>query len=237
MSNQVRWLGHAAFEITSAQGKRILIDPWITGNPLCPVKVEELAGPDLVLITHDHHDHYGSDLPRLLGGGKGILVGQPEVMAKAKQDGVEKEQIITGGSGMNIGGTVEIDGIKVTMTQAVHSSQEAGSPCGFIVTLEDGTVIYHAGDTGIFSSMELFGRLYEIDVALLPIGSVFVMDPEQAALALKLLQPKIAVPMHFLTFPALEQSADNFIAAANRWAPGVRVEVLQPGESLFAEKS
>ncbi|MFY9494818.1 MAG: MBL fold metallo-hydrolase, partial [Limnochordia bacterium] len=74
MSNHVRWLGHAAFEITSAQGKRILIDPWITGNPLCPVKVEELAGPDLVLITHDHHDHYGSDLPRLLGGGKGILV-------------------------------------------------------------------------------------------------------------------------------------------------------------------
>lgn len=233
MKNKIKWLGHAAFEITSAQGKRILIDPWITGNPACPVEVTELAQPDIVLITHDHHDHYGADVPALLGQGKGILVGQPEVMAKAEQDGIKADQIVTGGSGMNIGGTVEIEGIQVTMTQAVHSSEEAGSPCGFIITLEDDTVIYHAGDTGIFASMELFGRLYEIDVALLPIGSVFVMDPHQAALALELLQPKVAIPMHYLTFPVLEQGADRFIAAAKQRVPHVKVEALQPGEKLL----
>lgn len=233
MKNQIRWLGHAAFEITTARGKRILLDPWITGNPICPVEVNELAAPDLVLVTHDHHDHYGQDLPVLLAKGNSILVGQPEVMVKARKEGVAADQILTGGSGMNIGGTVEIAGIKVTMTQAAHSSEEAGSPCGFIVTLEDDSVIYHAGDTGIFASMELFGKLYEIDVALLPIGSVFVMDPRQAAFALQLLQPKIAVPMHYLTFPALEQNADKFIAAAKKKAPQVKIEVLQPGEHLL----
>lgn len=233
MKNQIRWLGHAAFEITTARGKRILLDPWITGNPICPVEVNELAAPDLVLVTHDHHDHYGQDLPVLLAKGNSILVGQPEVMVKARKEGVAADQILTGGSGMNIGGTVEIAGIKVTMTQAAHSSEEAGSPCGFIVTLEDDSVIYHAGDTGIFASMELFGKLYEIDVALLPIGSVFVMDPRQAAFALQLLQPKIAVPMHYLTFPPLEQNADKFIAAAKKKAPQVKIEVLQPGEHLL----
>lgn len=233
MKNQIRWLGHAAFEITTALGKNILVDPWISENPLCPVEIADVAAPDLVLVTHDHHDHYGSDLPALLGKGNGILVGQPEVMDKAQRDGVKPEQIVTGGSGMNIGGTVQIEGISVTMTQAVHSSQEAGSPCGYIIKLEDGTVIYHAGDTGIFASMELLGELYHIDVALLPIGSVFVMDWHQAAFALQLLQPKIAIPMHYLTFPALEQSADAFIAAANERAPQVRVEVLRPGEHLL----
>ncbi|HHY14502.1 MAG TPA: metal-dependent hydrolase [Firmicutes bacterium] len=233
MKNKIKWLGHAAFEITTSRKKRILIDPWITGNPLCPVQVEEVAAPDLVLVTHDHHDHYGEDLPVLLAAGKGTLVGQPEVMAAAQKDGVDADRIVTGGSGMNIGGTVEVDEIKVTMTQAVHSSRQAGSPCGFILTLEDETVIYHAGDTGIFASMELFGRLYDIDVALLPIGSVFVMDARQAAFALRLLQPKTAVPMHYLTFPALEQNADRFIAAAAELAPQVKIEALQPGEQLL----
>ncbi len=232
MKNQIKWLGHAAFEITTTRGKRILIDPWISGNPLCPASVEELAAPHLVLVTHDHHDHYGSDLPALLEKGGGILVAQPEVVARAEQEGVSKSRIVSGGSGMNIGGTVEIEGIKVTMTQAVHSA-EAGSPCGFIITLEDGKVIYHAGDTGIFASMGLFAELYRIDVALLPIGSVFVMDAEQAALALTLLKPKTAIPMHYKTFPLLEQNADKFISAAREKAPQVEIKVLDPGRHFL----
>ena len=119
---------------------------------------------------------------------------------------------------MNIGGTVTVRDVKVTMTQAVHSSA-AGTPCGFIVTLEDGTVIYHAGDTGIFASMKLFGELYDLDVALLPIGSAFVMDPLQAAKALQLLQPKIAIPMHYKTFAALEQSPDSFLTLPEKKHP------------------
>lgn len=231
MKNQIKWLGHAAFEITTTKGKKILIDPWISGNPVCPLNVKELAAPDLVLVTHDHDDHFGTDLPVLLQNGGGTLLAQPEVAAKAEEAGVAPENIVTGGSGMNIGGTVTIEGIKVTMTQAVHSAT-AGSPAGFIITLEDETVIYHAGDTGIFASMELFGELYDIDVALLPIGSVFVMDPKQAALALTLLRPKVAIPIHFKTFPALEQNADQFIALAKEKAPATEIKVLEPGESL-----
>lgn len=229
MANKIRWLGHAAFEIITAKGCRILIDPWLTGNPSCPVKAADLAGADLILITHDHHDHYGSDLPVLIKENS-ILVAQPEVVARAKAEGIAANNIINGGSGMNIGGTVAVKEIKVTMTQAVHSST-AGSPCGFIVTLEDGKVIYHAGDTGIFASMKLFGELYELDVALLPIGSAFVMDPLQAAKALQLLQPKIAIPMHYQTFAALEQSPDSFLAFAQEKAPAVEIRVLQPGET------
>ncbi|HHY09545.1 MAG TPA: metal-dependent hydrolase [Firmicutes bacterium] len=232
MKNKIKWLGHAAFEITTAQEKRILIDPWISGNPLAPVNAGELERPDLILITHDHHDHYGSDLPKFLKNGQGILAAQPEVVAKAKEDGISADNIVNGGSGMNIGGTVEIDGIKVTMTQAVHSS-DVGTPAGFIITLEDGKVIYHAGDTGIFSAMELFAELYSIDVALLPIGSVFVMDPKQAALALKLLRPKAAIPMHYKTFPILEQNADRFIKFAKEKAPQVEIKVLEPGEHVL----
>lgn len=231
MKNNLRWLGHAAFEITTARGTRILIDPWITGNPACPVKVGEMPAPDLILVTHDHHDHYGSDIPALLGKGQGILISQPEVAARAKKDGVPAAQIITGGSGMNIGGTVEAKGVKATMTQAVHSS-ESGSPCGYIVTLEDGKTVYHAGDTGIFASMKLFAGLYGIDLALLPIGGVFVMDPLQAAASLELLQPKTVIPMHYRTFPVLEQTADRFIALAKEKAPQVEIKPLQPGESM-----
>ena len=229
MANKIRWLGHAAFEITTAQGCRILIDPWLTGNPSCPVKAADVAGADLILITHDHHDHYGSDLPELVKANS-IVVGQPEVVAQVKQDGIAAENVINSGSGMNIGGTVTVMDVKVTMTQAVHSSA-AGTPCGFIVTLEDGTVIYHAGDTGIFASMKLFGELYDLDVALLPIGSAFVMDPLQAAKALQLLQPKIAIPMHYKTFAALEQSPDSFLTFAREKAPQVEIRILQPGET------
>ncbi|HHX75441.1 MAG TPA: metal-dependent hydrolase [Firmicutes bacterium] len=231
MPNLLTWLGHAAFAITTAQGGRVLIDPWISGNPACPVRVEELEPPDVILVTHDHHDHYGSDLPALLAKGSGVLVGQPELVARAKRDGVPAENIVNGGSGMNIGGSITVKGIDITMTQAVHSA-EAGTPCGFIVTLEDGKVLYHAGDTGIFATMKLLGDLYQIDVALLPIGGVFVMDPLQAAAALQLLQPRLAVPMHYKTFPVLEQNADSFISLAAEKAPRVEIRVLQPGESF-----
>lgn len=230
MKNQIRWFGHSAFEITTAQNRKLLIDPWITGNPVCSVEVNELVLPDAILVTHDHHDHFGNDLPILLKDSKGVLVGQPEVVAKARKEGVMENNIVTGGSGMNIGGTVDLNGIKITMTQAVHSSEEVGSPCGFIITLEDGTVIYHAGDTGIFASMELFGELYDIDVALVPIGSVFVMDPRQAAFSLKLLKPKVAIPMHYKTFPVLEQTAEMFVTLAKEHAPKVDVRVIEPGE-------
>lgn len=230
MANKVRFLGHAAFEITTSGEKKILIDPWITGNPLCPLKKEELKDPDLILITHDHADHIGEDVPFLVDGSAAVVVTQPELLGKLQEAGVAEKNFIFG-TGMNIGGTVEVAGIKVTMVQAFHSAG-VGSPCGFIITTEDGKRIYHAGDTGVFADMKLLGQIYPLDLALIPIGSVFVMDPLQAAWAVEMLKPKKVVPMHYRTFPVLVQDASEFAALAKEKAPEVEVLVLEPGQSI-----
>lgn len=229
MAAKVRWLGHACFIITSPKGVKIIIDPWIKENPLCPVKIEEISEVDLVLVTHDHFDHAG-DAAEIVKRTQAVLVAAPETAAKFQsQLGVPSEKVVFGGFGMNIGGTAVVKDINVIMTQALHSSETA-CPAGYIIRLEDGFTIYHAGDTGIFESMRLLGELYPLDLALLPIGGVFTMDSYQAARALKLLKPKRAIPMHYKTFPILEQSPDRFVELARKEAPEVEIVVLEPGE-------
>ncbi len=230
MANTVKFLGHATFEVVTDKGKRVMVDPWVVDNPACTLEKDNLQNPDLILITHDHFDHVGEEISELVGDST-IIVGQPEVVGKLKEAGIPDDNFIFG-MGMNIGGTVEAHGIKVTMVQAYHSA-EVGSPAGFVVTTEDGKNIYHAGDTGVFSDMKIIGELYPIDVALLPIGSVFVMDPKQAAYAVELLNPKKVVPMHYGTFPILEQDADEFVKLAKERLPAVEIEVLDPGEEAM----
>lgn len=145
------------------------------------------------------------DICKRTGATLGCIV---ELAAKLKAQGLPGSQILNG-IGFNIGGTVSHEGISVTMTQAHHSC-ESGVPVGYIIRLEDGYTVYHAGDTGVFSSMALWGKLYKIDLALLPIGGVFTMDPAQAALAAMMLRCKKVLPMHWGTFPALEQNVDAF---------------------------
>jgi len=224
----VKWNGHANFEITSANGKKILIDPWFEGNPACPVPLADVKEADYILITHDHFDHMGNAVD-IAQRTNAIIVGIVETMAKLQGMGVAPEKIVNGGYGMNIGGTVDLDGIKVTLTQAFHSS-ESGQPCGVIIRLENGKAIYHAGDTGIFATMATFGDMYNIDLALLPVGSCFTMDPFQAAYALTLLKPKAVIPMHYQSFPILEPDASGFEKLAKEKAPNVKVVTLQPGE-------
>lgn len=231
MSHNVKWLGHAACQITSEKGKVVLIDPWITGNPSCPIGRNDIKRADLILITHDHFDHLGADIPDLVKATGATVIAQPELVNTLKEAGVSAENIIFG-MGMNIGGQVEVAGIKVTMSQALHSST-AGDPVGYIITLEDGKTIYHAGDTGIFAGMEILGKLYNIDLAILPIGSVFVMDPLQAAFSLTLLKPEKALPIHYGTFPILVQDPTEFIALAGEKAPEVKVEAIKPGEEIL----
>lgn len=231
MSHSVKWLGHAAFQITSEKGIVVLVDPWITGNPSCPIAKEDIKRADLILVTHDHFDHVGTDIPDLVKATGATVIAQPELANALKEAGVGEENIIFG-MGMNIGGQVEAAGIKVTMTHAHHSST-AGDPVGYIIILEDGKTIYHAGDTGIFAGMELLGKLYNIDLALIPIGSVFVMDPLQAAFSLTLLKPKKAVPMHYKTFPILVQDPGEFINLAGEKAPGVKVLAINPGGEVL----
>jgi len=229
MTHQVKWLGHASFEITTSEDLTILIDPYRENNPSAPAEEPETA--DLVLVTHDHFDHLENIAARTAEDG--VIVGQPEVLAKIQDsnpDSLEEENFINGGGGMNIGGTVEVRGIEITMVQAFHSC-DVGSPAGYVVRLPVGKTIYHAGDTGIFSGMELLGELYDIDLALLPIGSVFTMDPAQAALAVELLQPDKVIPMHFGTFPILVPDADEFIELTEKHEPDAEVVVLDPGDS------
>lgn len=157
----------------------VVIDPFFT--PASGVNAESLGPVDMVLVTHDHGDHVGDsvNICRKTGAMLGAIVGTADKLMGA---GVPQAQILNG-IGFNMGGTMECKGIRATMTQAFHSS-DSGAPAGYIIEMPDGLVVYHAGDTCIFSGMELWGQLYHIDVALLPIGGVFTMDARQAAMAL-----------------------------------------------------
>ena len=226
--NTIKWLGHAGFQIASEKGTVIVIDPWLTDNPLAPCKAEDIEKADLVLVTHDHFDHV-ADAARIVKATGATLVGMPETVGRLKaEEGVPDSQIVFG-TGMNIGGTISSLGVQITMTQAFHSSQ-TGNPAGYIVKLEDGYTVYHAGDTGIFSSMKLLGDLFKINLALLPIGSVFTMDPVQASVAAKLLEAKAVIPMHYKTFPILEQDASSFVEIMKKEAPDIQVVILDPGQ-------
>lgn len=231
MATKVRWLGHAFFEITTQHDRTILIDPYLEDNPALPEGVIPDEA-DLILITHDHFDHLES-VASLLGP-DGIIFAQPEVIAKIRDENPElaDSNFVNEGIGMNIGGTVNFDGIKITMVQAFHSSG-VGNPCGYVIRLTDGKTIYYAGDTGVFSSMELFNELYEINLALLPIGSVFTMDPAQAAIATRLLQPEVVIPMHYGTFPVLVKTADEFIELVSKEQTDTIVKPINPGESYL----
>jgi L-ascorbate metabolism protein UlaG (beta-lactamase superfamily) len=221
----ITFLGHAAFELKS-EGKVVLIDPWIEENPVCPIKLEEIEKADLVLVTHDHFDHVGDTIALAKATGA-TVVTMYETAAKLQELGLPKENVLFGGFGRNKGGALEIKGIEVVMTQAVHS----GFPCGFVVRFPGGGAVYHAGDTAIFQDMVLLPRLYRFHVALLPIGGGFTMDSYEAAKSLRLLKPAVAIPMHYGSFPILEATADKFIALAKEEAPEVEVVVLKPGEA------
>lgn len=216
----IRWLGHAAFEI-KMDGKTILIDPWVTGNPLAPVKREDLHA-DLVIVTHDHGDHGFDDAVEIAKKCNATFVSIYEIASRAAERGVKKTV------GMNIGGPSEIEGFKIALTQATHSG--TSNPVGVVIIGKELTV-YHAGDTGLFGGMKFIGEIYRPDVALLPIGSHFTMGPVEAAYATMLINPRIVIPMHFKTFPVLVQSAYRFVEEVKRRAPNVKVVVLEPGES------
>ncbi len=232
MQHHLTWHGHAAFQLCTPN-LCMLIDPWLEGNPSARTRPESLEKVDLVLVTHDHGDHVGQavEICRRTGA---HLLAIVETAARLKTLGLPADQVVNG-IGMNIGGTVSFRGLQMTMVQALHSS-ETGLAVGYVLTLEDGTCLYHAGDTGIFASMEILGRLFSIDLAMLPIGGVFTMDPRQAAMACAMLRCKQAVPMHWGTFPMLEQNTAAFAQELAEQAPQTRLVVVQPNQTLVLEK-
>ena len=218
---EITWFGHSAFKIEIAN-KIVLIDPWLDGNPTSPLKASEIARADIVYVTHDHGDHLG-DAFNICKRTKATFVATFELGNYAEENGVKNVV------GLNIGGGAEIKGIRLFMVQAFHTASK-GAPTRVIVEGED-KAVYHAGDTGLFGDMRLFGEIYKPDLALIPIGGYYTMGAREAAEAVKMLKPKAAIPMHYKTFPVLAQSADEFVKNVKERAPNVNVVVLKPGES------
>ncbi len=225
LMSDIRWLGHSAFKI-SCNEAHVVIDPFLA--PQFGLTVADVGPADIVLVTHDHGDHVGAaaDICQATGAMLGAVVGTAHKAAA----GLPDSQILNG-IGFNIGGTVTHKGISVTMTQAFHTS-DSGCPTGYIVRMPDGLTVYHSGDTCVFGDMALWGQLYHMDVALLPIGGVFTMDAPQAALACKLLGCKSVVPMHWGTFPVLAQNTKAFEAELAKLDLPCACVTMEPGQTL-----
>lgn len=227
---EIRWLGHSAFELISDEGVKILVDPFISNNPACPLPVEDLDA-NIICITHGHSDHFG-DTMEIANNTKATLVANHEISLFLGDQGFECV-------GMNTGGSVSIQGIKITMLDAKHSSSidftgevhPAGNPGSFLFTFPDGTKVFHAGDTGLFSDMEnIIGKIYKPDIAMVPIGDKFTMGPFEGALAAMWLAPKAVIPMHYNTFPVIEQDSAIFSNFVNQLNPKIDVVIMNPLE-------
>jgi L-ascorbate metabolism protein UlaG (beta-lactamase superfamily) len=222
------WLGHASFRLDTADGKRLYIDPWLD-NPKCPDAEKEPERCDAIAITHGHSDHVGSTVDLSKKFGPLPIVAMVELKAWLKDKGAQTDDM----PGPNKGGTVEAAGVKFTLTNAFHSSGAddgayTGEAAGLVAELSDGKKVYFAGDTCVFSDMQLIGRIYSPDVAVLPIGGHFTMDPREAGVACELLGVQRVVPCHYGTFPLLAGTPDEL----RRQAPGVDIQAIEPGESI-----
>ena len=234
-ANEITFCGHATFCLKTQSGKHWLIDPWLEQNPACPPRWKNPDRVDTLVITHAHFDHIGDAL-RLATKHDATAIAIAETSKWLQKKGVKKT------IGFNKGGTIEHEGLKVTMTHAVHSCGIAdgdeivygGEAAGYVVALENGVRFYHAGDTMVFSDMELIGKLFKPDIAMLPIGDYYTMDPMQAAHALRLLQCKVMIPMHYGTFPALTGTPESLRELTDDIS-GLQIIDLHPGETLTGE--
>ena len=226
----ITWYGHSTFVITTPGGKRIVTDPWLEQNPLCPPGMKRITAADLILLSHGHSDHTGDIVP-VSRATSAPIVAIHELALWLERKGLHNVQ------GMGIGGTVPIAGLQISMVPAVHSSSVVehdtnvylGQPAGFVVRMEDGKAFYFAGDTAIFGDMRLIAEMHRPDIAFLPIGDHYTMGPEAAALAARMLGVRQVVPMHYGTFPVLTGTPDRLKELIG--PDGIDVLVLKPGET------
>lgn len=224
--------GHSCFEIVGSDS-RILIDPFLSGNPLADIKPDYFKELDAVLVTHGHDDHMGDYLEIAKTTGC-TFISNFELANYAQKCGVRKIHA------MHIGGKYEFSFGTVKLTPAWHGSGIAkgdgtflygGLACGFLIKI-DGLWLYHAGDTGLFGDMHLIRKSCKIEVAMLPIGDNFVMGPEDAVLAAQMLEAKYVIPMHYNTFPVIKQDAESFVSELENKVQISKGFIMKPGESL-----
>ncbi len=208
-------------------GIAVAIDPFLSGNPICPPDLKSPGRLDLIVVTHGHGDHVGDTIELAQRTGA-TVVCIVELAGLLAADGVPEAKVV----GMNKGGSFLWNGLKVTLTHAMHSSSYgpngayAGEPCGVVLT-DDRRAIYHAGDTALFGDMKLIGEFYHPEIALLPIGDHYTMNPVEGAYAAKLVGASVAIPIHHSTFPVLGGKPDAFAQKCAEY--GIEAKILVPG--------
>jgi len=238
LAAKLTWLGHGSFKLETVSGKVVYLDPWIGGNPACPIELSDIARADIVCVTHGHVDHIGDSI-KLVKKTGATFISTPEIGFFARKNGIPDE----GGElcPLNIGGSSIVRGIKVIMTNAVHTSdimvseneEVTGSgACGYVLVTEDDVRVYFAGDTGVFGDMRLIADLYAPQVAIMPVGGKYNMGVREAAYAAYLLKPKVFIPMHYDTFPDQKADLQELAELVKAMAPFTNLVTLKPGESF-----
>ncbi|HET7464634.1 MAG TPA: metal-dependent hydrolase [Longimicrobium sp.] len=228
MATTLTWHGHSCFTLVTSEGKRIMIDPWLDGNPASDIKTDDVEALDYILVSHGHSDHF-ADCVKLANKTGATVVSTFELVSfcQAKPQGVKN------GHGMNIGGAYVFDFGRVKLTPALHTGSIDGDdgshttdPAGFLISLNSGERIYHAGDTALIMDLQLLNG--SVDVAILPIGDNYTMGPEDAARAVEMIAPSVVIPMHYNTFPLIEQNPEGFRTLVGDRA---KVVIMKPGDT------
>jgi len=240
MKQTITWLGHGSWRMLTPQGTTIYLDPWIEGNPACPISLEDIDEADLVCVTHGHSDHLGNAIEIVKKTGA-TLVTIPEVAAYCNMHGIPYD---TNGGCVHTGGSIVQKDVTIHAVYALHSSDIMGKEyrednqlmpgsgtCGMILTPEGGAPVYFAGDTGVFGDMRLIGDLYRPQVAVLPIGGKYTMGVREAAYAMELLGSPVMIPGHYGTFPAQAADTDDLIKQVAVRCPYAEVVLLDRGGS------